>query len=133
MNKQGRRIFLANSSLLTLGITTSSFAPSLAKAPLLHHVFFWLKNPSSKEDLAKLIEGIRSLQKIESLHEFRIGLPAKTPKREVIDDSYAVSLFTSFKDIEGHNVYQEHATHKKFIEQYSSLWSKVQVYDSMDL
>ncbi|GHN00503.1 DabB protein [Cytophagales bacterium WSM2-2] len=131
MNKQTRRAFLGT-SLATLSASTA-FASPQAKSPLIHHVFFWLKNPASKDDLTKLLEGIKSLQKIEAIQEFRIGVPAKTPKREVIDDTYAVSLFTTFKDVAGHNVYQDHAIHKKFVENYSSLWSKVQVYDSVDV
>jgi len=131
MTKQNRRAFIGT-SLLALG-GASSFAATPSNAPLIHHVFFWLKNPSSNADLEKLLEGIRSLKKIETVQEFRIGKPAKTPKRPVIDDSYAVSLYTTFNDVAGHDVYQEHAIHKKFIETYGSLWSKVQVYDSVDI
>jgi hypothetical protein len=36
-------------------------------AKLAHHVFFWLKNPESKEDLANLIAGIRTLGQIETV------------------------------------------------------------------
>ena len=131
MTKQNRRAFIGT-SLLALA-TTNSFASAPAKAPLIHHVFFWLKNPSSNADLEKLIEGISSLKKIETVQEFRIGRPAKTPKRPVIDDSYSVSLYITFNDFPGHDVYQEHAIHKKFIETHGSLWSKVQVYDSLDI
>jgi len=134
MTKNNRRSFLEKASLLTLGATISS--PGIAapaKPSLIHHVFFWLKNPSSKEDFEKLIEGISTLQKIETLQDFRLGKPANTPKRDVIDDSYAISLFAVFNDIAGHNVYQEHPIHKKFIESYSHLWTKVQVYDSVNI
>ena len=131
MTKQTRRAFIGT-SLLTIG-AANSFASAPASAPMIHHVFFWLKNPSSNADLEKLLEGIRTLKKIESVQDFRIGRPAKTPKRPVVDDSYAVSLYTTFNDMAGHDVYQEHAVHKKFIEVYGSLWSKVQVYDSMDI
>ncbi len=134
MQKPTRRSFIAKTSLLALGATTSGWsATTLTKPMLTHHVFFWLKNPSSKEDFAKLIEGISTLQKIETLQEFKLGTPAKTTKRDVIDNSYAISLYTRFNDIAGHDVYQEHPIHKKFIEGYSHLWSKVQVYDSMDI
>ncbi len=134
MTKNNRRSFIEKASLLALGATVSSpgvTAP--AKPSLIHHVFFWLKNPSSKEDFEKLIEGISTLQKIETVQDFRLGKPANTPKRDVIDNSYAVSLFTVFNDIAGHDVYQEHAIHKKFIESYSHLWTKVQVYDSINI
>jgi hypothetical protein len=52
MEKQTRRTFVASA----LGIGASVAANDLPLPPknkkmLTHHVFFWLKNPSSKEDL----------------------------------------------------------------------------------
>ena len=99
---------------------------------LTHHVFFWLKNPASSDDRAKLIEGLRTLQKIETVRQIHIGIPADTEKRSVIDASYSVSELIFFDSIEGQNIYQEHPIHKKFVENCSSLWQKVVVYDSMD-
>ena len=131
MTKQTRRAFIGT-SIMAMGATTSFGAPD-AKGVIIHHVFFWLKNPSSNDDLKKLIEGIQTLKKVESVQEFRIGRPAPTPKRPVVDDSYAISLYTTFNDMAGHDVYQEHPVHKKFIEVYGNLWSKVQVYDSIDI
>ncbi|HTH57647.1 MAG TPA: Dabb family protein [Cyclobacteriaceae bacterium] len=132
MTKQNRRTFIASASLLTLASTDAIANPPVT-SPLIHHVFFWLKNPNSKEDLAKLIEGINTLKKTETMNDFKIGRPAKTPKRDVIDDSYAVSLYTTFSNLMVHDTYQEHPIHKKFVAEYSHLWSKVQVYDAMDI
>jgi hypothetical protein len=132
MKKQNRRTFLTSASLLTLASTSAIASPPVT-SPLIHHVFFWLKNPNSKEDLAKLIEGINTLKKTETMNDFKVGRPARTPKRDVIDDSYAVSLFTTFSNLMVHDTYQEHPIHKKFAAEYSHLWSKVQVYDSMDI
>lgn len=117
-------------------MAVAASVPALASAPekqLIHHVYFWLKNPSSKDDLNKLIEGISTLQPIPTVRQFRLGVPAATTKRDVIDGSYAISLFTVFDDIKGHDVYQEHPIHLKFIEKYGYLWKKVVVYDSMDI
>jgi hypothetical protein len=109
------------SSLPTMAQTT---APSL-----IHHVFFWLKNPGSTEDRIKLLEGLKTLSKIESLRDFRLGESAATEKREVIDSSYTFSLFTVFDDIKGHDAYQIHPIHLAFVDGYKHLWDKVQVYD----
>src|SRR5690349_20986236 len=100
MTKQNRRAIIGT-SLLAIG-STKSFASTPADAPLIHHVFFWLKNPNSKEDLAKLIEGIKTLKKTETAEDFRIGKPARTPKRDVVDNSYAVSLYTTFSNLMVH-------------------------------
>ena len=99
---------------------------------LAHHVFFWLKNPDSKEDKEKLQQGLQSLRGIESIRTIHIGTPSSTD-RPVIDRSYDFSLITFFDNMEGHDVYQVHPAHKKFIEENSSLWSKVVIYDSEDV
>lgn len=105
----------------------------MKKKALSHHVFFWLKNPNSKEDLAKLIEGLNTLRKIETIRDLQIGVPASTEKRDVVDNSFSVSELMFFDDVEGQNVYQVHPVHQKFIENCSHLWEKVIVYDAMEV
>jgi hypothetical protein len=100
---------------------------------LSHHVFFWLKNPDSKDDLKKLIEGVRTLEQIESVREFHVGVPASTEKREVVDSSFSVSELIFFDTVDGQNLYQDHPIHLKFVENYSHLWEKVVVYDTREI
>jgi hypothetical protein len=132
MTKPTRRSFIAKTSLFALGATTI-LAAEPSKPMLTHHVFFWLKNPSSKEDQSKLIEGVKTLEKIETIRQLHIGVPASTEKRPVVDNSYAVSELIFFDDITGQNTYQDHPIHKKFVADYSYLWEKVIVYDSTDI
>jgi hypothetical protein len=96
---------------------------------IIHHVFFWLKNPSSKEDLDRLLKGLKSLRSIEIIEAIYIGVPAPTEKRPVIDDSYSASELLFFKDLEAQRTYQDHPVHQQFIADCSSLWEKVLVYD----
>lgn len=103
------------------------------KGQVLHHVFFWLKNPDSQEDLKKLLDGLKSLEKIESVRQYNVGVPAPTDPRPVVDSSYSVSALSFFDDLAGQNAYQVHPLHKKFVETCSPLWKKIQVYDSADL
>ena len=37
----------------------------MKKNMFIHHVYFWLKNPESKEDFAKLVKGLEALSKVE--------------------------------------------------------------------
>ena len=133
MKKQTRRTFVA--SAIALGASTSAAAtPTMEtkdKKQLVHHVFFWLKNRDSKEDLNKLLEGLRTLAKIETIRKLHIGVPASTEQRHVVDSSYSASELMFFDDIAGQNVYQDHPIHKKFIENCSHLWEKVIVYDAI--
>lgn len=124
-----RKTFIATASLLSVSAVAAP-ATLMQKSKLLHQVYFWLKNPQSKADRDKLIAGIRSLRAIETVRELHIGVPASTEKREVVDNSFSVSELIFFDNVEGQNTYQEHPIHKKFVEECSSLWVKVVVYDS---
>ena len=134
MNEQTRRRFVAGAVAFGASATLSaaeSADKSVASYPLVHHVFFWLRDPDSKEDQAKLIEGLRTLGDIPSVKAIQIGVPASTEKREVVDNSFAASEILYFEDVEGQNEYQTHAIHTAFVDNYSHLWEKVIVYDAI--
>jgi hypothetical protein len=130
MKTFSRKTFLGFLATLIFGVANAK-PMDKKKTKLSHHVFFWLKNPNSKEDRDKLIAGLRKLEKIETIRSLQIGVPADTEKRPVVDNSYAVSELMFFDDVAGQNVYQDHPLHKKFIEECSMLWDKVIVYDSV--
>lgn len=98
---------------------------------LVHHVFFWLKSPDSKEDLARLLAGIRTLSQISTVRGFHVGVPASTEKRPVVENSYSASELLFFDSVEDQNAYQVDPLHMKFVEDCSHLWSKVVVFDSI--
>jgi len=97
----------------------------------IHHVFFWLKNPNSKEDLSALIQGLQKLSSVRTIRQFHIGKPAGT-SRAVIDGSYAVSWCLFFDNAEDQDSYQVDPVHLNFVKECSYLWDKVVVYDSVD-
>ncbi|MBV7531373.1 Dabb family protein [Chitinophaga sp. sic0106] len=134
MSKSNRRKFLGTAAALCAGAATASARP-LATAdnpkPLIHHVFFWLKNPGSKQDRDKLIEGVKTLKGIETIRKIYAGTVADTEKRDVVDASWDVSEMIFFDDPKGQAIYQTHPIHLEFVKNYSHLWAKVVVYDAM--
>ena len=134
MKKQTRRTFVASAVALSASAAASAMPMETKdKKQLVHHVFFWLKNTDSKEDLAKLLEGLQTLRKIETIRQMHIGVPASTEKRPVVDSSYHASELMFFDDLAGQKVYQDHAIHQKFIADCSHLWEKVIVFDSLEV
>lgn len=135
MSETTRRDFLSSAGKAALAGGSGIFAINniemTAKNMFIHHVYFWLKNPSIKEDYEKLLSGIESLGKISTLKLFHLGKPAGT-SRDVIDSSYSFSLLTIFDDEAGHDAYQVDPIHLKFVEECKHLWSRVVVYDSLD-
>ncbi|MCC9166745.1 Dabb family protein [Pontibacter harenae] len=98
----------------------------------VHHVYFWLKNSGSAEDKAKLQQGLEQLKAVETIQTIHIGVPATTD-RPVIERGYDVSLLLIFNNLEDHDTYQVHPLHQKFVEECASLWTKVVIYDSVDI
>jgi len=135
MSKYNRRKFVAGAALLTAALTAQALPAinSKRKNQVVHHVFFWLKNPGSEDDLKKLISGLQTLRKIKAVRKLYIGVPASTEKREVVESSYHVSELMFFDDLAGQAAYQEDPIHKKFVQEYSHLWEKVVVYDVKNL
>jgi hypothetical protein len=136
MKTSTRRKFIATTASLTVGTVAASAMPLITaenKYPIIHHVFFWLKNPASKEDRDQLIVGVKTLSKIETVRALRVGVVANTEKRDVVDDTWAVSELMFFSDLAGQSTYQTHPIHLEFIKNYSHLWEKVIVYNAADV
>lgn len=132
----GRRRFLQQAASVAAMAAMPTFVMgSDKKRPgknmFVHHVYFWLKNPDSKEDLARLTEGLVKLSKVKTIRMFHIGKPADT-NRDVIDRSYALSWLLLFDSPEAQESYQKDPIHLQFVAECSPLWKKVVVYDSVD-
>ena len=134
MKSSSRRGFLGNVALaLPFAAALKSNTIFVQKKGMfIHHVYFWLKNSGNKEDKAKLIEGLKKLSKVKTIKNFYIGQPAAT-RREVIDSSYDVSWLLFFENAADQDSYQTDPVHLKFVEECSALWTKVVVYDSIDV
>ena len=130
MQQYNRREFIATASLVAATpIINDKMTNNSNASQLVHHVFFWLKNPGSETDRKQLIEGLKTLKAIKEVKQLLIGTPASTEKREVVDNSFDVSELMYFDNVEGQNAYQIHPVHKAFVDKYSHLWEKVIVYD----
>lgn len=132
-----RREFISTTGKAAAGGGLAAFgldASNSGKATdmFIHHVYFWLQNPGSKEDMEKLVEGLKDLSKVKNLKMFHIGKPADT-NREVIERTYAISWLCIFENKEEQDKYQVDPVHLRFIDNYKHLWSKVVVYDSIDV
>ena len=133
-----RRNFIAKAGIAAFTLTTlSAFKNKIANANkkdsvFIHHVFFWLANPDSVDDRAKLIEGLTKLSAVKTIKHFHIGKPANT-NRDVIDSSYSISWLLNFANDADQTSYQTDPVHLNFVEQYKHLWKKVLVYDSVDI
>ncbi|VXC72674.1 Dabb family protein [Sphingomonas sp. 8AM] len=114
---------------LSGGEAQAAAAPVPAK--VVHHVFFWLKDPTSTADRDRLVAGLRTLAAIPVIRALHIGVPADTEARDVVDGSYQVSELMFFDSVPDQKAYQDHPIHQKFVADCEPLWRKVTVYDTL--
>lgn len=136
MKNQSRRRFIKQAAGTAAFLPLAGSIPTVSKSKkmknlFIHQVYFWLKNPGNEADKVKLIEGLNKLAAVKSIKDYHLGVPAGSG-REVVDGSFAISWLTVFKDKAAQDAYQIDPIHLRFVEDYSHLWSKVIVYDSID-
>jgi len=101
-----------------------------SESTFLHVVFFWLVDEAPETKKKFLFELRSFIDHVDLIRSKHVGSPAAT-NRDVIDNSWSYSLILGFDSKEDQDLYQEHPLHLKFIENASSLWEKVLVYDSI--
>ncbi len=135
---KNRRSFLKKAAA---GLTLAGLIPlsknSMAgevkiSGALMHHVFFWLKEPANESHKKQLVQALNELLKVKTIKMSHIGFPAGTESRDVVDHSYSVSFLVMFDNQADQDAYQVDPIHLNFVEKNSHLWNKVIVYDSLD-
>ena len=96
----------------------------------VHTVLFWLVDETMPTRGKFVTEVMKYLKEIDVIRTRHLGRPAGTD-REVVDNSFSYCMIVTFDSKEDHDVYQEHEAHQQFIENASSLWTRVQVFDSV--
>ena len=105
--------------------------PTTHPTGLFHNVFFWLRDGGTADDARRIAQGCKThLPQIPGVLRLIVGIPAGTP-RSVVDNSYGVALLVEFADAAACAVYETHPDHVRFIEECSTYWSRVQVYDTL--
>lgn len=135
---KNRRSFIKKAAA---GLTVAGLLPLSKKTmagevkitgALVHHVYFWLKEPKNEAHKKQLVEGLNKLITVKKIKMSHLGFPAGTESRDVVDHSYSVSYLVMFDNQADQDAYQIDPIHLKFVEENQHLWSKVIVYDSVD-
>ena len=97
---------------------------------IFHSVYFYFKDDVSDQQIElQRLAIINDLSKIPIVNKIWAGGPAGI-KRDVVDNTYGMSLHTIFNNREALDTYQAHELHLKFLDTFKKNWVKVIVYDS---
>jgi len=100
------------------------------KVGFVHAVYFYLVEDITDEDRKKFEQALETLSKVESIIDIQWGPPAGTP-RKVVDNTYDYAFIPMFKDAAGHDAYQIHPIHRKFVDEFEHLFKEVKIYDNL--
>jgi hypothetical protein len=98
---------------------------------IFHSVYFWLKEGVSSDEEKDFLKFFEILKKVPGVESCHIGKPAKTNPRPVVDNSFSYHIMLTFASLEAITKYEEHPDHLAGIDQYSKLWVKVEVKDTV--
>jgi hypothetical protein len=119
-------------------LTVAAAAPAEDKAvqpdkKATAHLVYFALNDSSAAARDKLVAACEKyLSKYKGITYFSAGARAEPLEPAVTDKDYDVALHIVFDSKAAHDAYQEHADHKKFIDENKANWKKVRVFDFED-
>ena len=96
---------------------------------LVHIVFFWVRKEAPASARQQLLDDCPKYLKSPTVKHLWVGTPADTPERDVVNATFDVGLTAIFDDLAGHNAYQEHPQHDKFIERNKPNFLRVEVFN----
>ena len=103
---------------------------SPASPPLIHAVFFTLKDRSARARDALVAACRKYLTDHPGTVHFSTGTRAEPYERPVNDREFDVALVVVFATQADHDQYQQAPRHKQFIAEQSGNWAQVRVFDS---
>jgi hypothetical protein len=104
------------------GTNPRPFDPGLIN----HVVLFKLDDPADIAELERDCDTF--LKQIPSVVAYACGGHYDTG-REIVDGSYDVGLYVSFKDAEGYQDYLENQDHVTLVEKWKTRWTDITIYD----
>ncbi len=115
--------------LTTVGFRIMA-ADTPASKPLVHNVYFSLKDPTTANIAALNAACHKYLDGHEGLICFGAGPLVEELARPVNQRDFHIALCTVFKDKAAHDQYQTHPRHLQFIAENKETWASVRVFDS---
>ena len=123
---------------LVLSVAAATWAGEAAKeaekapapaGPIVHSVYFWLKDDAKPEDVETLIRDCKELGSLDCVQRIEVGRPLPTKRGAPVDSSYTVGIVVLFADQTAYDAYGPHPKHQELVAKHKGLWKKVVVYD----
>ena len=100
---------------------------------IVHVVLTWLNEPDNEKHRKMVIEASEKFLRIPGVLDVGVGRPLMSD-RDIVDDSFDVGIFLTFKTKEDLQTYIDHPDHQATVKLIlKPLVKKIKVYDIVDL
>mgnify|MGYP000896378926 CR=1 FL=1 len=100
---------------------------------IVHVVLTWLNEPTNEKHRNMVIKASEEFLKIPGVLDVGVGRPLMSD-RDIVDDSFDVGIFLTFKTEEDLQAYIDHPDHQATVKLIlKPLVKKIKVYDIVDL
>ena len=106
--------------------------PYAEKIRVNHVVLCWLKDSGNKQQKEFIINASKNLAKIPGVMEVRVGsvIPSE---RKIVDDSFDVGIYMTFRSVEDMNAYVVHPDHQRIVQdELMPIVERLVVYDFVE-
>ena len=101
-----------------------------ASPKYVHAVFFTCNPETSAGEIDALVaDGHKLLAKVPSVRRIETGRRDLSAAREVNVIDYDVGLVVWFDDKAGYDEYEQHPTHRQYVDKHKPHWATVRVFD----
>lgn len=134
--KSSRRLFLKRSSLAMAFCSFKADNEITPNARFVHHVLFWLKDLSNKENYNNVLKALKNFDKLKEVKFLHVGAPAISDidyEAQATDATYTFSYLALFENKKAKESYLANPLHTKFFSDFKDVIGKVIIYDSLDI
>ena len=123
-----KKLFL----LFVLILLVSCANYSKPEPRIVHVVMCWLNEPGNEKHQQMIVNASRAFRKIPGVIDVGVGGPLMS-ERSIVDDSFDVGIFLTFRDEKDLQTYLDHPDHVAAVKVIlKPLVKTVKVYDIID-
>lgn len=114
---------------------SSPNAPALSE-PFAHHVLFWLKDGEKNASYSAILKALKEFRNLPEVKFLHIGSPSISDidyEAQATDATYTISYLAFFESRKAKEDYLSNPLHKKFLNDFKEIVSKVIIYDSLNI
>ena len=105
----------------------------MRSSKIYHNAYFWLENPNNLQDKEYFLACLKKFLDVSIYANQAMITQQPKSKNTIVESGYTFSLMVTFDSKRQHELFKEEDAHKDFVNEVSSLWRKVDVFNTEEV